>query len=188
MQAIIVTGGKQYNVKEGDVIFVEKLGVEADSRRRCGRGEGAEERQGQEDPCLQVSPQEGLQVPQGPQTALHQGADREDRSVMTRVEFFDQDGRISGFCCSGHSGYAEAGSDIVCAAVSTAVKFAETTLSEVLGERVKTKVNEEEARITLHLPATCEDEDAAQAVLTGMMLTLCSLRDEYPDHIEVLEV
>lgn len=57
---------------------------------------------------------------------------------MTRVEFFDQDGRISGFCCSGHSGYAEAGSDIVCAAVSTAVKFAETTLSEVLGERVKT--------------------------------------------------
>ena len=57
-----------------------------------------------------------------------------------------------------------------------------------LGERVKTKVNEEEARITLHLPATCEDEDAAQAVLTGMMLTLCSLRDEYPDHIEVLEV
>ena len=70
---------------------------------------------------------------------------------MTRVEFFDQDGRISGFCCSGHSGYAEAGSDIVCAAVSTAVKFAETTLSEVLGERVKTKVNEEEARITLQM-------------------------------------
>ena len=31
MQAVIVTGGKQYNVKEGDVIFVEKLGVEADT-------------------------------------------------------------------------------------------------------------------------------------------------------------
>ena len=30
MQAIIVTGGKQYNVKEGDVLYVEKLGVEAD--------------------------------------------------------------------------------------------------------------------------------------------------------------
>ena len=25
MQAIIVTGGKQYNVKEGDVIYIEKL-------------------------------------------------------------------------------------------------------------------------------------------------------------------
>ena len=31
MQAIIVTGGKQYNVQEGDVIFVEKLNAEADS-------------------------------------------------------------------------------------------------------------------------------------------------------------
>ena len=31
MQAIIVTGGKQYNVKEGDVLFIEKLGAEADA-------------------------------------------------------------------------------------------------------------------------------------------------------------
>lgn len=31
MQAIIVTGGKQYNVKEGDVLFIEKLDVEADA-------------------------------------------------------------------------------------------------------------------------------------------------------------
>ena len=29
MQAIIVTGGKQYNVVEGDVLFIEKLDVEA---------------------------------------------------------------------------------------------------------------------------------------------------------------
>ena len=27
--AIIVTGGKQYRVSEGDVLFIEKLGVEA---------------------------------------------------------------------------------------------------------------------------------------------------------------
>ena len=29
MQAVIMTGGKQYNVKEGDVVFIEKLDVEA---------------------------------------------------------------------------------------------------------------------------------------------------------------
>ena len=29
MQAIIVTGGKQYNVSEGDTLFIEKLDVEA---------------------------------------------------------------------------------------------------------------------------------------------------------------
>ena len=31
MYAIIETGGKQYKVQNGDVIFVEKLEVEADS-------------------------------------------------------------------------------------------------------------------------------------------------------------
>ena len=30
MKAIIVTGGKQYTVAEGDILFVEKLGVEAE--------------------------------------------------------------------------------------------------------------------------------------------------------------
>ena len=99
-----------------------------------------------------------------------------------------EDDRITGFSVSGHSGYAEAGADIVCAAVSTAVKFAEHTICEVLGEHAKTRVNEEEARVTLTLPASCEDEEAVQAVLTGMMLTLCELRDAYPDYIEVMEV
>ena len=31
MKAVIVTGGKQYVVAEGDVLFVEKLGAEADA-------------------------------------------------------------------------------------------------------------------------------------------------------------
>jgi len=30
MKAVIVTGGKQYTVAEGDILFVEKLGVEAE--------------------------------------------------------------------------------------------------------------------------------------------------------------
>ena len=107
---------------------------------------------------------------------------------MTRIDFFNADGRITGFCCSGHSGYAEAGADIICAAVSTAVTFAADTITEVLGERAKVKVNEAEARITLKLPAACEEEEAVQAVLTGMMLTLSHWRDDYPDYIEVMEV
>ena len=31
MKAVIVTGGKQYTVSEGDVLFVEKLGVETEA-------------------------------------------------------------------------------------------------------------------------------------------------------------
>ena len=107
---------------------------------------------------------------------------------MTKVEIFNQNGRINGFAVSGHSGYAEAGSDIVCASITSAVTMAECIINDVLGNHVNTKVNEAEPRITLTLPAVCDDEDAVQAVLTGFMLTMCSLRDEYPDYIEVMEV
>ena len=107
---------------------------------------------------------------------------------MTRCEFFTEDDRITGFSVSGHSGYAEAGSDIVCAAISAVVSLVEATINDVCGAKAKVRVKDEQARITLTLPASCDEEDTVQAVLAGMMLTLCSMRDDYPDNIEVLEV
>ena len=107
---------------------------------------------------------------------------------MTRCEFFTEDDRITGFSVSGHSGYAEAGQDIVCAAISAVVTMAEATINDVCGAKAKVRVKEEDARITLTLPASCDEEESVQAVLAGMLLTLCSLRDDYPDYIEVLEV
>ena len=107
---------------------------------------------------------------------------------MTRCEFFTEGERITGFSVSGHSGYAEAGSDIVCAAISAVVTMAETTINDVCGGKAKVRVKEADARITLTLPTACEEEDAIQAVLAGLMLYLISLRDDYEDYIEVLEV
>ena len=107
---------------------------------------------------------------------------------MTRCEFFVAEDRITGFSISGHSGYAEAGSDIVCAAISAVVSMAEATINDVCGANAKVRVKEEDARITLTLPTSCDEEDAIQAVLAGMMVTLCSMRDDYSDYIEVLEV
>lgn len=107
---------------------------------------------------------------------------------MTKCEFFTDNDRITGFSVSGHSGYAEAGSDIVCAAVSAVVSMAEATINQVCGAKAKVRVRDEEARVTLTLPVSCDEEDSVQAVLAGMMLYLCSLRDDYPDYIEVLEV
>ena len=107
---------------------------------------------------------------------------------MTRCEFFTENDRITGFSVSGHSGYAEAGSDIVCAAISAVVTMAEATINDVLGAKAKVRVKDEQARISLTLPVSCDEEEAVQAVLAGMMLTLCGMRDDYPDYIEVLEV
>ena len=99
-----------------------------------------------------------------------------------------EEGRIAGFSVSGHSGYAEAGQDIVCAAVSAVVGMAEATINDVCGAKAKVRVKEEDARVTLTLPAICDEEESVQAVLAGLLLYLCNLRDEYPDYIEVLEV
>jgi len=109
---------------------------------------------------------------------------------MTKVEFFNpSDDRVEGFCCSGHSGYSEEGTDIVCAAVSAAVNLAITIITDVMGVKAKVKVNEEKAQITLRLPVSCEDnEEAVQDILAGLMLYLCGLRDDYPNNIEVMEV
>ena len=96
--------------------------------------------------------------------------------------------RITGFTVSGHSGYAEAGADNVCAAISAVVTMAEATINDVCGAKAKVRVKDEQARITLTLPASCDEEDTVQAVLAGMMVTLLSLQEDYPDFIEVLEV
>ena len=98
------------------------------------------------------------------------------------------DDRITGFSVSGHSGYAEAGADIVCAAVTAVVTMAEATINDVCGAKAKVRVKEQDARITLTLPASCDEEETVQAALSGLMLTLLNLREDYEDYIEVLEV
>ena len=114
---------------------------------------------------------------------------------MTRCEFFvdensqhgTENRRIRGFRVSGHSGSGEAGEDIVCASVSTAVIMAEAIINDELYGKAKVR-DKGDANISLMLPASCDEEESVQAVLAGMMLTLCSLRDDYSDYIEVLEV
>ena len=107
---------------------------------------------------------------------------------MTRCEFFTEGDRITGFSISGHSGYAEAGADIVCAAISAVVAMTEATVNDICGAKAKVRVKDEQARITLTLPVSCDEEETVQAVLAGMMITLAGMRDDYPDYIEVLEV
>ena len=77
MYAIIATGGKQYRVSEGDVIYIEKIDAQVDStvsfdvllrgndgdagcRGRQGRGQGRRPDPRREDRRLQVQVQEEL--------------------------------------------------------------------------------------------------------------------------------
>ncbi len=108
---------------------------------------------------------------------------------MTTVTFRVEGNRITGFESRGHSGYAEAGADIVCAAVTSAIRLVEATVNDVLGLAASVKVREKEASISLRLPGGLAPtaESACQALLTGLMVYFTELHDEYPENIEVLE-
>ena len=57
MQAIIVTGGKQYVVNEGDTLFIEKLPVEEGKKVRVYKykaKKGYHKRQGHRQPYTKV--------------------------------------------------------------------------------------------------------------------------------------
>lgn len=49
---------------------------------------------------------------------------------MTTVTFLTEEARIVGFDAQGHSGYAAEGEDLVCAAVTSAVRLVEATVNE----------------------------------------------------------
>ena len=108
---------------------------------------------------------------------------------MTTVAFHLEGSRIVGFEVNGHSGYADEGSDIVCAAVTSAVRLVEATVNDVMGLCASVKVCEKTATISFRLPGSLGPtaENTCQNLLTGMMVYLSQLHDEYPDNIEVLE-
>ena len=108
---------------------------------------------------------------------------------MTSVTFLTEGNRIIGFDATGHSGYGQEGEDIVCAAVTSAVRLVEATVNDVMGLCASVKVCEKTAPISFRLPGSLGPtaENTCQNLLTGMMVYLSQLHDEYPDNIEVLE-
>jgi uncharacterized protein YsxB (DUF464 family) len=101
---------------------------------------------------------------------------------MIRARFsYSPEGLADGFEISGHSGYAEVGNDIVCAAVSSAAYMCANTLTEILG--LKPELSETDGTMKLKLNA--EESRKADAVLKGLILHLEQLSLQYPDFIKI---
>ena len=108
---------------------------------------------------------------------------------MTTVTFLTEENRIIGFDAQGHADQADYGEDIVCAAITSAVRLVEATVNDVMGLCASVKVNERDALIALRLPGGLAPtaESTCQNLLTGLMVYLSQLHDEYPNNIEVME-
>ena len=108
---------------------------------------------------------------------------------MTTVTFLSEGPRITGFDAQGHSGWAEEGSDIVCAAITSAIRLVEATINDVMGLCASVKVDRHTGSIAFRLPGGLSPaaEATCQNLLTGLMVYLAELHSEYPENIEVME-
>ena len=109
---------------------------------------------------------------------------------MITASFHLEGSRIVSFQVEGHSGLAQAGEDILCAAVTSAVRLVECAVNDVLGLEAGVKVKADKALISLKLPGglSQQNESTCQTLLTGLMVYLTQLCEEYPDNIIVMEV
>ena len=109
---------------------------------------------------------------------------------MTTVSFHMEGARIVSVDVRGHSGYAEQGADLICNTVVAYLQLVECTINDVLGLAASVKIEPEEPHISLHLPGGLSetDEYTCQNLLTGMMVYLTNLRQDYPDYLNVTEV
>lgn len=102
---------------------------------------------------------------------------------MIRIAFFSSDERLTGFSITGHSGYAEAGSDIVCAAVSSAAYMTVNTVTDVLGLSPAVEADDDGAMLLRF--GTMSEADRAADILDGFRLHIEGLREQYPDYLTV---
>lgn len=103
---------------------------------------------------------------------------------MIRIRFLTTPaGELVGFEIGGHSGMGPAGTDIVCAAVSSAAYMTANTVTEVLGIDADISISEKSGELSLYV----ENKDAShcRSLFAGLKLHLIGLEEQYPENIKV---
>ena len=104
---------------------------------------------------------------------------------MISAVLYRKNGRYTGFEASGHSGYAEMGSDIVCAGVSILGTTCVNAMESLLGVRVQVKLNKS-GLLSFEIPALDEKTDEGVQLLAGALWQgLSDLQDEFPGYVKV---
>lgn len=101
---------------------------------------------------------------------------------MTKVSFETDHGKYRKLIISGHSGYADEGSDIVCAAISSTVNLAVSVL-----EHGKTKFTHKVGNLTATVILELEDADdtLGQTVFSAMKDELSAISEDFPENAKV---
>ena len=111
---------------------------------------------------------------------------------MTKIVFFRSGGSFYGFEEQGHSGYADAGEDVLCAAISAMTMLVINTIEVAYASDVEYEIDEGATNIRVRSKAALvefEDDERKRYAVSGLFLSyyyqLNELVEEYYDHLEV---
>lgn len=107
---------------------------------------------------------------------------------MTTVTILRKSGKIVSVSASGHTGYAERGSDIVCAGVSAVTQTALLGLLKVVNIDIKHESNSKIGSLRFEIPNLPEQKRYEADLITETMLAgLLDLEKGYPKNIRIKE-
>ncbi len=103
---------------------------------------------------------------------------------MTHAAVFRRrsDGGIVGFQTEGHAGYAEKGSDIVCAAVSMLVINTINAIELYTTDDCAVQVSEADAFISLRVRSVTQSREL-QVLLKALALGLSQAAQDHPEYL-----
>lgn len=106
---------------------------------------------------------------------------------MTSVQFIRTNGYFIGFNAKGHTGYAAAGRDIVCAGVSTLVQTTILGLEKLVGINPHLEQDKKNGYLACYLPSELGQEQITQAnlILNLMYLGLQQIALEYKKYLRI---
>jgi len=108
---------------------------------------------------------------------------------MIKITIFTNGELIYAIEATGHSGYSEAGSDIICSAVSTLTQNCAMGLKDMLNINIKFKIDENVPYLYVELPTDLSNSNLhdSQIILKSTYLGLKDLADSYPKYISIKE-
>ena len=102
------------------------------------------------------------------------------------VAYRDNQSRWVGFSAAGHSGYAEEGSDIVCAAVSALTITCVNSLDALLGVTPEIEGGEDgRLKAMVTIPADTETAGRVQLLFDSLMLGLKQMAEDWPKYVKL---
>ena len=104
---------------------------------------------------------------------------------MTKITFYQhEDGSWRGFDSCGHAGYAQAGEDIVCSAVSALIINFVNSLEEFTDDDYRVDTDQENAEINVEFTGKLSKE--GNLLLKSLILGLTSIEEEQDKYLDVI--